>query len=352
MTRDGVARLAFISCFLQLLLSSCSAQPSSVQVTLTAVFLSNQSFDNDPALTLSSEVVPSEIVSPSPSLLEPTSTFQPTETPTIDPISINTITPTVSDLAASLTPTATTQPRRAGKYWAEWPLIPPDVSGKMIDVYKQGIALGNNPHAFSTIGDCQSVPAIFMGVYDTDRYELGDYQYLEDTIQQFKGSFGRQSITVRDGQSVASALSPAWADSEQCEPGETPIDCEFRLHNPSIIFINLGTNWRGGDDVTHTEYLKKIVDIAIEHGVVPILSSKGDNLEGDHRLNQATAQVAYEYELPFWNFWRSIRDLPGKGIDNTEPGQYLSVEAWGRRSFTGLQALDAVWRYLAPYSGQ
>jgi hypothetical protein len=90
------------------------------------------------------------------------------------------------------------------------------------------------------------------------------------------------------------------------------------------------------------------VEYAIENGVVPILSSKGDNQEGDHRINQATARVAYELEMPFWNFWLSLRDLPGKGIDGTREGGYLTTEAWARRSFSGLQALDAVWRMLKP----
>lgn len=303
MARAQVIRINFVMCFLLLVLSNCTAQPSGVQATLTAVFLSHQSTNEALAVTTSSAVVASETASPLPSLVEPTNTVRPIDIPTLDPTFAYTITPTAADsVMADLTPTATVEPRRPGKYWAEWPLIPPDVSGKMIEVYKEGIALGNDPHAFSTIGDCQSAPAIFMGIYDTDRYELGDYQYLEETIQQFKGSFGRQSITIRDGQSVASVLSPAWADPDQCNPGETPIDCEFRLHKPAIIFINLGTNWNGGNDVTHTEYLEKIMDIAIAHGVVSILSSKGDNLEGDYRLNRATAQVAYEYELPFWNF--------------------------------------------------
>jgi hypothetical protein len=94
--------------------------------------------------------------------------------------------------------------------------------------------------------------------------------------------------------------------------------------------------------------MRKIVDFAISRGVLPILSTKGDNLEGGHRINQSIAQLAYDYDLPLWNFWLSIRDLPGKGIDGTRPGGYLIPEAWGRRSFTGLQALDAVWRELKP----
>ncbi len=234
------------------------------------------------------------------------------------------------------------------KYWAEWPLIP-TLSARAKEIFLRGQQLGNDPHSFTTIGDCQSEPNIFMGVYDTNSYQLGaDYGYLEETIQQFKGSFARDSITVKDGMSVASVFSPAWADPKQCQPNETPLECEFRLQKPIIVFINLGTNWRGGDEVKHAEYMRKIVDFAISKGVVPVLGTKGDNLEGGYRINQSIAQVAYEYDMPMWNFWLSIRDLPGKGIDGTRPGGYLTPEAWGRRSFTGLQALDAVWRELKP----
>lgn len=244
-------------------------------------------------------------------------------------------------------PSATADLRKQAKYWAEWPLIP-EVSARAKEIYRRGLAMGNNPNSFSVIGDCQSEPNLFMGMYDTEEYELGEeYEYLEDTIHQFEGCFKRDHVTVVDGMSVASVLAPAWADPELCKKGETPLDCELRLHKPSIVFINLGTTWKGGDDVKHEVYMRKIVDILIARGVVPVLSTKGDNQEGGHRINESIAQVAYDYDLPLWNFWLSIRDLPGKGIDGTRPGGYLIPDAWGRRSFTGLQALDAVWKGLS-----
>ena len=260
----------------------------------------------------------------------------------------------VAGPAAPTGPAPTPAPtRKPPKYWPEWPLIPDNVSERAKEIFRLGQTLGNDPHSFSTIGDCQSQPNIFMGMYDTGAYSLSPANAdLEATIQQFKGSFARDSITVRDGESVASVFAPAWADPKQCQPGESPLDCEFRLHKPVIVFINLGTNWNGGDAVKHEEYLRKIVDYAISKGVVPIISSKGDNLEGDHRINQSNARVAYEDDLPFYNFWRSIRTLPGKGIDGTRPGGYLIPDAWPIRSLTGLQALDAVWRALKPLAAQ
>jgi hypothetical protein len=242
--------------------------------------------------------------------------------------------------------TGTPDTRQLPKYWSEWPLIPL-VSARTKEIYRLGQELGNDPHSFSTIGDCQSVPSVFMGTYDTDEYVLGKgYEYLEETIKQFHGSFKHDSISVKDGLSVASVLSPMWSDPKQCSPKETPLECELRIHKPVIMFINLGTNWNGGDEVTHEKYMRQVVDILLAHGVIPILSSKGDNQEGGHRINQSIARVAYDYDIPFWNFWRSIRDLPGKGIDGSREGGYLTPEAWGRRSFTGLMALDTVWREI------
>ena len=208
--------------------------------------------------------------------------------------------------------TPTPDERKLPKYWAEWPLVP-TVSARAKEIFLLGQRMGNDPHSFTVIGDCQSEPNILMGVYDTDNYQLGaGYEYLDETVRQFKGSFARDSITVKDGMSVASVFAPGWADPNQCQPGETPLECEIRLHKPIIIFISLGTNWKGGDDVKHEEYMRRIVDYAISKGVLPVLSTKGDNQEGDHRINQSTARVAYDYDLPLWNFWLAIRDLPGK----------------------------------------
>jgi hypothetical protein len=165
-------------------------------------------------------------------------------------------------------PTNTPDTRLLPKYWAEWPLIP-QVSERAKEIYRLGQEMGNDVRSFSTIGDCQSEPSVFMGVYDSGNYSLDEeYAYLEETIRQFQGSFQRDSITVKDGMSVASVLSPMWADPELCLADESPLECELRLHRPIIMFVNLGTNWNGGNDATHEKYMRQIVDILIAHGVV------------------------------------------------------------------------------------
>lgn len=286
----------------------------------------------------------------SPTLPPPTA---PTQTPFISPSPTLLFSPTPLPHASptpDYTPTPDTRP--LPRQWRTWPIVP-TLSPNMIPVFLDGQAQGKNPTAFSTLGDCQSEPPVFLGIYASDRYYLGTgYEYLQTTIDFFaqSGSFGRQSYCTQNGLSVASALSPTWANKDDCLKDETPLACEIRLYQPSLMFINLGTNWSANATASHEAYLRQIVEILLSEGIIPILSTKGDNNEGDWSIDQSIAQVAYDYDLPLWNFWAAIQDLPGHGLDPARPGNnYLITDAWDRRSFTGLQVLDSIRKTLEPY---
>ena len=238
--------------------------------------------------------------------------------------------------------TATPDNRLTAKYWGGWPVIPiPSEKAKAI--YLKGLQSGNNPRSFSVVGDCQSEPNVFLGVFASDRYRLDQQdEYLKRTIDWYATSFNYKSVSVKDGMSVASVLSPLWSDSTRCYPNELPILCEIRSHKPAIIFINLGTNWKANSSTSYDKYLRQVVEVALALGVVPILSTKADNIEGDNSLNLVTAQVAYDYEVPLWNFWRTANGLPNHGLDPNRDSVYLSTDAWYLRSLTALQALDSV----------
>jgi hypothetical protein len=254
---------------------------------------------------------------------------------------------TTSQLLRRITPVAA-----RGRFirlldWQKLPVIP-ELSERALQILVDGIARGNMPNAFSTIGDCQSMPPVFMGFYD----EPGAYllleedRYLEQSIRHFSGSFSRQSISVDNGFSVASVMSPMWTNLELCNSTETPLECEFRLQNPAVVFVNLGTNWHTGDDVKYEDYLREIVDFSIAHGVLPILSTKADNVEGDHSINEGVAMIADEYELPLWNFWRTAQVLPEQGLDTERGGGYLSVGGWNVHSYSGLRMLHVIYTEL------
>jgi hypothetical protein len=248
---------------------------------------------------------------------------------------------------APAAPTATpiVETRLPPEQWREWPVVP-ELTGREVAIYQHGLSLGNDPTHFSKVGDCQAIKEVLLGIYDLpDRYTLTENQgYLQETIDHFTGSFNRDGQAVRGGYNTAAVLSPVWADPEACQPGESPIACEYRLHKPSFVIISLEVWWEGRTVDRYVEYMRQIIEFYIDNGVVPILSTKADNVEGDHRINLATARLAYEYHIPMWNFWLAVQPLPNHGIDPDRDGFHISYEAWSVRSFTALQTLDAVWR--------
>lgn len=235
-----------------------------------------------------------------------------------------------------------------------WPVVP-QATDTAIEIYNRGLALGKNTHAFSKIGDCQNIPSMFMSTFDDPpSYNLGEeYAYLQDAIEWFSGSFARESEAVRSGFNAASVVSPLWANPEACQVGETPLGCEVRLHRSSFAIISLET-WWAGDVAAYEKYMREIIEKTIEHDVVPILATKADNVEGDHRINAILARLAYEYDIPLWNFWRAVQPLPNQGLIDDEFHLTFALNqfdnpkamnaAWPWRNLTALQALEAVWR--------
>jgi len=272
--------------------------------------------------------------------LNPTPPASPTvsPTPTISPSPTLSPTPTVTP-----SPTADVRPDPAG--WRSWQTVP-TVSAVTRDIFQHGQELGNDIHAFTRIGDCQSVPAVFLGIYDTDRYWFREkWQYLERTVDQFAGAWERENVTAKDGFSVLSMFSALYADTNLCEANETPLECEYRLYKPAFAFISLGTNWQPGASARFEEYLRKIVDFSIEHGIVPVLMTKADNVEGDDLLNLAIARVAYDYDVPMLNSWLAVYYLANHGLDDS--GIYLTPDAWDERAFSALVTLDRLWTQLS-----
>jgi len=252
----------------------------------------------------------------------------------------------------------------AGGAAAPRPSVPPTsapppqlvVSQTARDIYQRGLALGNNPRAFSKVGDCNSATPYFLAPFDKGEYRLGGaYAYLQPAIDHFAGSFNRDGAVARDGLNTASVFDSIWSLPALCQKGESPLACEVRTQRPSLAIISLGTN---GDWQTNAEYeanMRRILDLLIERGVVPILSTKADNLEGGDRFNQIVAKLAAEYALPLWDFAPVARALPGWGLADTYHlvwGQSYydtaprPLTGWQARNLTALQALDAVWRGL------
>ncbi len=285
----------------------------------------------------------------------PTATSQPESQPSSTPEAAETETA----IAATEESAPTPRPTLAPDEWMTLPIVP-EVTDTAREIYARGLELGRDPKHFSKVGDCQTNTGFYLVDFDNDSaYSLGDYASLQDTIDYYEGSFSRTSLAMRDGYNVAAILTPLRADPKQCEKNENPIACEFRLHNPSIAIISLETNFSGRPADDYGKYMRQIIEYSIEQGVVPILATKGDNLEGDHSINAEIAEIAVEYDIPLWNLWAALQPLPNQG-HSTElnDGFHLSfsrnffdkpknmLSGWPWRNLTALQALDAVRRGL------
>lgn len=252
-------------------------------------------------------------------------------------------------------PTAVSEPTAtplAPEQWQTWPIIPA-LSENVRAIYERGLALGNNPRAFSKVGDCSGTPNWFLGDFDRGPrfYALGEHENLSPVLGVFAGSFERASLAAHPGFSAGSLFDTLWVNPQQCNKGEGPLACEYRQHRPSVAFIMLGTN-----DAYHQETfessMRQIIEYSLERGVIPVLTTKADNLEGDNSLNPVIARLAAEYDVPLWNYWRVAQTLPNFGLQ--EDGAHLTwgpnrfddpatmQRGWPNRNLTALQMLEAI----------
>lgn len=274
----------------------------------------------------------------SPQVQIPVTAPSRTPKPKPTPIPLRSLTPTATFLPG-ITPTQS-------QAWKSLPIVP-NVDPSVREIYEYGQTLGNDPHAFSIFGDCQSRPDEFMGVFETDASLVESLPVeLQETVAYFQGSFNRESPTAKDGTTPGSLLWTQWHQGQfGCSFAETPVQCELRIHHPSFVIIQVGTHFES----RNTEYLRTIILQLMDAGVVPILATKADNREKDERINRDMAMLAAEYDLPLWNFWAAVSDLPNRGLytrsDRPLQGDiYLTDQALERHRMTGLETLNAVWR--------
>jgi LysM repeat protein len=235
--------------------------------------------------------------------------------------------------------------------------LPEGVQQHIRAIYAQGQALGNNPRAFSKLGDSTIEYPYFLARFDEGPYNLGTYAYLQPVINYFSGSFARQSVAIRRGLHTWSVLDPMWSPKPACQPGEHMLACEFRLNRPSLLFIRLGSNDAGIPDRT-TENFEDIVRYAIDNGVIPIIGTKADRHEGASDINNTIMrQVAAEYQIPLMDYDRVAQTVPGRGLDQdsvhmttfyahdyTQPVAFQ--RGHGLHNLTALVTLDLIWRAL------
>ena len=325
-------------CFLVIgsVLAACSYGTNQPETSIEAI-------NRTPTL-LTSSAIPMESL---PTLTQTASSPVISETPLVENRTRNASTPH---------PTSSPIPETEFSDWTELPVIPA-IHPIMREVYQRGLEMGKTGRAFSKVGDCGSDAVWFLTDFDRgpNFYRLGEYEHLQTVIEAYQGSYERTSLAAKQGFTTASLFAPIWSDRALCEPDEGPLACEYRLHQPSIAFILVGSN-----DVYHAQRfetgLKLIVENSLEQGVIPVLSTKADNLEGDGSINTIIAQVASEYQVPLINFWLAVQSLPAQGLQadavhltfagNRFDDHIAMQKAWPIRNLTALQMLDAIHQFI------
>lgn len=329
------------------LLIGCSNQENSAVVAVeTEVVTVTRTAVSEPEAT---PTLPPETATPLP------------EPPTITPIPPpHSPTPTAT-FTPSPTPPVTPTPRRLkGILMVNVIVMPKNVQEHVLEIYQRGQELGRDPNAFSKIGDSTIESINFFARFDgadgQESYNLGEYAYLERVIDYYSGSFGREGYALVRGLNTWSIFDPFWADDETCLSGETVIDCEFRLHNPSVVLIRLGSNDRAPG--LFDENLRLIVEHAVEQGVVPVLATRPDQTEElNDEINASIRQVARDYDVPLWDLGRVLETLPNAGVstDGVHLTPYYSYDYTNEEAFergnaiqnlSGLLALDTLYQFL------
>ncbi len=301
-----------------------------------------------------------------PATTEPEPTATPTETPTPVPATATSVIYTATpkgptatiDPNATPTPTPTPPDNVNGIKLDQFVIMPPAVLENVKQIFAKGQQLGNNAQRFSKVGDSIIEQPHYMVKFDTPDYNLGQYAYLQDVLNYYRGSYGRDSLAVRRGLHSWSWNNPTWADKDQCQPDEGPVACEYRVFKPSVAFIVLGSN-----DVGVPDYFRKsmedLVQFTIDQGVIPIIVTKADRHEGNSNINNIILkETAAKFNVPLLDFDAVAGTMPNRGID-PQDGTHLTfyyahdysvpvafTKGHAVHDLTSVIMLDKLWRAL------
>lgn len=233
-------------------------------------------------------------------------------------------------------------------------------------IYQRGQALGNNYGVFAKIGDSISVSEYSYDALGRGQYNLGGYAGLQRIINTFAtpsfNSFTHGSAAAGGGWTTAIVLDPNFRNTAVCQAVVSPLECELDRIKPSIALIQLGTNdmqYLSPDQFAYN--LTRIVDICIDRGVVPVLTTIPYRVGFDGSVDTFNAiirDVAANRAVPLWDLKASLDNLPNRGLSGDgihpsfPPGGYADSANFANgealqagyvtRNLTALQVLERV----------
>ncbi len=241
--------------------------------------------------------------------------------------------------------------------------------------------VGNRATVFARAGDENTATPDFLADFANGAFILDAYAGLQTIIDFYNSttvrdeggvprtSFNITSFAAASNWTTVDVLDTNRIDPANCLAGETPFTCELRLTRPAVVLIMFGTHDLELPQVTPDVFranVQALVQASLSNGVIPVLSTIPRRLDGlateeqVARLNTEIVNVAQAANIPLWNFWLAVRDLPNGGL--SPDGVTLSVSPTGaadlsaaglayginQRNLTALQVLDAVRQAVFP----
>lgn len=209
------------------------------------------------------------------------------------------------------------------------PIISP-LSDAMLAVYERGQELGIQPNAITKVGDSLSADPTYLDVISQPDPILGPYDYLEPTIRFFSTPRSHLSVAARRGLTSLVAFDSMWADPGRCEPGESPVICEYRLTQPLVSFIMFGPNDQIAMNTEEFDAsMRALVEYTLDQGIIPVLSTFSYSpahfrASEAAEFNLAVIRLSDEYDVPLINLWLAARPLPRFGLEGDDIHMRLS----------------------------
>ncbi len=260
------------------------------------------------------------------------------------------------------------------------PAITQSMKSYLQGIFRQGQSAGMRADVFAKVGDSNTFSLEFLGGLGNAAYDpsnpanVGSHGDLASTINFFRqtsidptraNSFNHISAAAYGGWTTASLLTPGLQGVPPWQFGSaknTPLDSELRDSLPAIALIMIGTCEAGAEDpVTFQAYLTAVAQTLLSRGVIPVLSTIPEDFLPTPGLfgitatfNQVIANVAGGLNIPLWNLYEGLTQLPNEGIApdgvhlNSSPNGPQRLDdadlAFGMnyRNFTAVQVLAKI----------
>ena len=247
-----------------------------------------------------------------------------------------------------------------------------NIGGRSRQIFLVGQSRGNRPDVFAKVGDSITSSGYFLRPVGVGGLQLQGYAYLQPVVSYFAqtparthNSFANDSLAARGGWTTIEVLNPSLSVPGVCQPGETPLACEYRVSRPSVALIMFGTNDVARvDSGVYRQNLQTIVQISIDMGVIPVLSTIPDNVAYPQlgarvlEFNNIIRSVARANGTPLWDYWQAMQNLPNHGMsgDGYHPSFDTATSetaifsddglryGYNMRNLTALMVLDAIWQ--------